>query len=228
MEFRRDVVILLGPPGAGKGTQARKVMAETGLPQISTGEMLRDAAARKTGLGLRAKKVMEAGGLVDDETVNGVVQERIDSPGCKDGFILDGYPRNVVQAGMLDTVLSPADRVLVVELVVDIEALVGRLTARRTCSKCNTIYNVQTHPPKRAGVCDACGGLLVQRSDDTEAVIRDRLETYERQTRPLTEYYKAKDLYRKVDGMGAIDRVSERIVALIRGMAAGAEAATGE
>ena len=220
MAIERSVVILLGPPGAGKGTQAKRVMAETGLPQISTGDMLRDAVRRKTPLGLKARSVMDAGGLVDDQTVNGIVQERIGAPDCAGGFILDGYPRNVVQAGMLDSVLGPADKVLVLELVVDVEALVRRMTARRMCSKCGAIYNTETHPPRRQDVCEACGGGLVQRSDDTEPVIRDRLKTYEAQTRPLADYYRVKDLFRRVDGMGSIDEVSERLVAAVRGAAA--------
>lgn len=219
MASERSVVILLGAPGAGKGTQAKKVTVETGLPQISTGDMLRDAVARKTALGLEAQKVMESGGLVNDEIVDGIVRERIDAPDCAGGFILDGYPRNVAQAGMFDAALRPEDRVVVIELEVDIEALVRRLTARRTCSKCGAIYNMETHPPEVSGVCDACGGELVQRSDDTEAVIRDRMATYENQTRPLAEYYRVKNVFHQVDGMGAIDEVSERLVAIIRGVA---------
>lgn len=220
MDVLRSVVILLGPPGAGKGTQSQRVMRETGLPQISTGDILRDAAERGTPLGLAAKKVMEAGGLVDDLTVNGIVEDRIGTPDCENGFILDGYPRNVVQAGMLDAILGIQDELLVIELVVDAEAIVRRLTARRTCSKCRAIYNLETDPPKKAGTCDACGGPLVQRKDDTENVIRDRMTTYETQTRPLAEYYRAKGVFRKVDGMGAIDAVTERLVALVRERAA--------
>lgn len=220
MEGMRSVVILLGPPGAGKGTQAQRVMHETGLPQISTGDMLRDAAERGTPLGLAAKKVMEAGDLVDDMTVNGIVEDRIGTRDCENGFILDGYPRNVVQAGMLDAILGTRDELLVIELIVDIDAIVRRLTSRRTCSKCKAIYNLETDPPKKAGTCDACGGPLIQRNDDTESVIRDRMTTYETQTRPLAEYYRAKGVFRQVDGMGPIDQVTERLVALVRERAA--------
>jgi len=216
----RSVVILLGPPGAGKGTQAKRVMAETGLPQISTGDMLRDAVARQTALGLEAKRVIEAGGLVDDLIVSGIVTERIAAPDCADGFILDGYPRNVVQAGVFEADLRPVDQILVIELTVDVEALVRRLRARRTCSKCGAIFNTETHPPREPGICDSCGGKLVERSDDTESVIRDRMNTYEVQTRPLTDYYRARDMFREVDGMGPIDTVTHRLVAMIRGMAA--------
>jgi len=216
MSAERSIVILLGPPGAGKGTQAKRVMAETGLPQISTGDMLRDAVSRKTPLGLEAKKVMEAGGLVRDETVNGIVQERMAAPDCKEGCLLDGYPRNVAQAGMFDALLGENDHLLVIELAVDIEALVRRLTARRTCAKCGAIYNLETHPPRNVGQCDSCGGELLQRSDDTEKVIRDRMATYEIQTHPLTSYYQAKDVFRRVDGMGPIEEVSERLVEIIR------------
>ena len=220
MALERCVVILLGPPGAGKGTQAKAVMAETGLPQISTGDMLRDAVTQKTALGLAAQKVMETGGLVDDQTVNGIVRERIGAADCEAGFILDGYPRNLAQAGMFDAVLGPADRLLVIELAVDIESLVRRLAARRTCSKCGAIYNLETQPPKNASACDACGGELVQRADDTESVIRDRMATYESQTRPLADYYQTNNVYSQVDGTGAIDQVSERLNAIVRDAAA--------
>lgn len=215
MASERCVVILLGAPGAGKGTQAKKVMADTGLPQISTGDMLRDAASRKTALGLAAREVMDAGGLVDDQTVNGIVRERIEAPDCARGFILDGYPRNVDQAGMFDAALTTGDSVVVIELSVDVDSLVRRLTARRTCSGCGAIYNVETHPPKTAGVCDSCGGALAHRSDDSEAVIRDRMATYEEQTRPVANHYEAKGVFHRVDGMGGIDGVSERLTGII-------------
>jgi adenylate kinase len=195
-------------------------MAETGLPQISTGDMLRDAVARKTSLGLEAKKVMDAGGLVEDRIVNGIVAERTAAADCAAGFILDGYPRNVVQAGMFEDGLGADDHVLVVELAVDTEALVRRLTARRTCASCGAIFNLTARRPAQEGVCDTCGGELVERADDSESVIRDRLRTYEAQTRPLADYYRAKDVFSQVDGMGPIDQVSERLVALIRRLAA--------
>ena len=144
----RNVVILLGPPGAGKGTQAKAVTEQLGLPQISTGDMLRDAVARKTELGLEAKKVMEAGDLVSNELVNGIVVERIAASDCAGGFILDGYPRNVSQAEMFGAELGSSDDLLVIELAVDTDFLVRRLTARRTCERCGAIYNLDSRPPK--------------------------------------------------------------------------------
>lgn len=140
---------------------------------------------------------------------------------CASGFILDGYPRNVGQAGMFDALLDADDQLLVIELSVDVEALVRRLTARRTCSQCGAIYNLDTHPPRTPGKCDTCEGELVQRSDDTEAVIRDRMTTYERQTMPLAAYYQSKDVFYRIDGMGSIDGVGERMVAIVRGACEG-------
>ncbi len=211
----RIVVILLGPPGAGKGTQAKAVTSALGLPQISTGDMLRDAVRRKTPLGIEAKKVLEAGDLVSDQLVNGIVVERIASPDCGGGFILDGYPRNVSQAEMFAARLERGDNLLVVELVVDTDFLVRRLTKRRTCRACGAIYNIDSRPPEKEGVCDTCGGSLVQRSDDTEGVIRDRMRTYSAETEPLVDYYRERGVYHRIDGMGAIDQVSADLVAII-------------
>ncbi len=211
----RNVVILLGPPGAGKGTQAKAVTERLGLPQISTGDMLRDAVRRKTPLGVEAEEVLAAGDLVNDELVNGIVVERIAAPDCAGGFILDGYPRNVSQAGMFGAGLEASDNLLVIELAVDAEFLVRRLTARRTCSQCGAIYNVGSKPPKEEGVCDLCGGGLVQRPDDTEAVIRDRMQTYRAETEPLVDYYRERGIYHQIDGMGAIDQISADLVSII-------------
>ncbi len=211
----RNVVILLGPPGAGKGTQAKAVTEQLGLPQISTGDMLRDAVARKTEFGIEAKKVMEAGDLVSDQLVNGIVVERIAAPDCAGGFILDGYPRNVSQAEMFGAELGSGDDLLVIELAVDTDFLVRRLTARRTCEQCGAIYNLDSRPPRQDGVCDVCGGNLVQRADDTEEVIRDRMKTYRTETEPLVDYYRERGVYRQIDGMGPIDRVSRDLVSII-------------
>ena len=164
----RHVVILLGPPGAGKGTQAKVVETELSLPQISTGDMLRDAIARKTSLGLEAKKAVEAGRLVTDEIVNGIVGERIEADDCKNGFILDGYPRNVSQAAAFNLNLGERDKLSVIEIRVEMKRLISRLTARRTCGQCGEIFNLESRPTREAGVCDKCGGELVHRSDDTE------------------------------------------------------------
>jgi adenylate kinase len=215
----RNVVILLGPPGAGKGTQARAVMDALGMPQIATGDMLRDAVARGTPLGLEAKKVMDAGDLVSDDIVHGIVVERIAEPDCRLGFILDGYPRTVAQAEMFDTELGDQDRLSVIELGVDPDYLVERLTTRLTCSRCNAIYNTATRPPEKEGVCDLCGGNLIHRADDTEAVIRERFREYREKTEPVVDFYRVKHVYHQVDGMGPIDQVTDDLVSVIKGSA---------
>lgn len=216
----RNVVILLGPPGAGKGTQAKLVERALGLPQISTGDMLRDAIRRETELGLRARQAVDAGELVSDEIVNGIIVERIGAPDAANGFILDGYPRNVSQAEAFAGGLGPGDRLVVAELDVDTEKLVRRLTERRTCRSCGEIFNLDSRPPRRDGICDKCGGELVQRTDDTEAVIRDRMEVYRAETEPLVAYYRGKGAYTRVDGMEPIDTVTQSLVSAIRGSAA--------
>jgi adenylate kinase len=212
----RNVLILLGPPGAGKGTQAKAIEAELGLPQISTGDMLRDAISRKTALGLEAKRAVDAGNLVTDDIVNGIVAERIEADDCRNGFILDGYPRNVAQAEAFDLNLGERDSISVIELGVDMGQLISRLTARRTCGQCGAIYNLETRPPQREGVCDKCSGPLVQRSDDTEEVIKDRMETYQAETEPLVGFYRGEGVYRQVDGMADIDQVTQEITSIGR------------
>ncbi len=194
-------LIFLGPPGAGKGTQAKKVVDACGIPQISTGDMLR--AARKVGssLGRKAAEYMDSGKLVPDELVIGIVKERIVLADCSDGFILDGFPRTVAQAESLDAMLSEIGRSIdhVVDLVVDDEELIGRLTARRSCEACGKIYHLEFSPPPKPDTCE-CGGKLIQRKDDNEKTVRQRLEVYHLQTSPLQEYYQDKGLRRKVDG----------------------------
>lgn len=216
----RNVVILLGPPGAGKGTQAKRLEQALGLPQISTGDMLRDAIRRETALGIRARQAVDAGELVSDEIVNGIVVERVAAPDVANGFILDGYPRNVSQAEALAGGLGPGDQLVVAELGVDTEKLVERLTGRRTCRSCGEIYNLASRPPGKEGVCDKCGGELVQRTDDTEDVIRDRMKVYRAQTEPLVTYYRGKGVYVRIDGMEPIDAVTQSLVSAIRGSAA--------
>jgi adenylate kinase len=211
----RSVVILLGPPGAGKGTQAKIVTEQLELPQISTGDMLRDAVRRKTPLGIEAKNVLEAGDLVNDELVNGIVVERIAAPDCAGGFILDGYPRNVSQAEMFGARIETGDNLLVIELAVDTEFLVRRLTARRTCGQCGAIYNVESRPPRQEGICNVCGSSLVQRPDDIEEVIRDRMRNYRAETVPLVDYYRERGVYHQIDGMGAIDKVSSDLMSIV-------------
>lgn len=211
-------LILLGPPGAGKGTQAKMLMDRYGIPQISTGDILRAAVKAGTPMGLRAKSFMDAGGLVPDEVVVGIVRERIQEDDCKAGFILDGFPRTVPQADALAEALTalgcPLDAV--VSLAVDVEALVERLTGRRTCRDCGLGYHVTFAAPKAAGICDACGGELVQRDDDREETIRRRLDVYNEQTSPLIDYYRNSGLLSEVDGMLSMDAVQDEILAILR------------
>lgn len=195
-------LIFLGAPGAGKGTQAREVATHFGIPQISTGDILRDAVKKQTPLGMAAKAKMEAGALVPDEVVCGIVEERIGEADCQKGFILDGFPRTIAQAQFVDRVLQAKGRgrPQVLDIEVDEDLLLKRLTGRRTCSVCGEIYNVHFSPPKVEGICDKDGGKLLYRADDNEATIRQRLEAYHRQTSPLIEYYRAQGVLHEVDG----------------------------
>lgn len=211
-------LILLGPPGAGKGTQAKMLMDRYGIPQISTGDILRAAVKSGTPMGLKAKSFMDAGGLVPDEVVVGIVRERLQQDDCGAGFILDGFPRTVPQADALDEALMALGRPLdvVVSLVVDVEALVERLTGRRTCKDCGRGYHVSFAPTKVVGICDACGGELLQRDDDREQTIRRRLDVYSEQTSPLIDYYRKSGLLSEVDGMLSMDAVQGSILSLLR------------
>ncbi|PLX45390.1 MAG: adenylate kinase [Deltaproteobacteria bacterium] len=210
-------LILLGGPGAGKGTQAQKLVEKYGIPQISTGDMLRAALREGTELGLEAKKFMDAGKLVPDEVVVGLIEERIKADDCKDGFMLDGFPRTVGQADALKSVLDKMgikiDHVISIE--VPSEELVARLTGRRACRGCSSGYHVMFDPPKVEGVCDDCGGELYQRDDDNEATIRSRLNVYDEQTAPLIDYYKSAGLLRPIEGTGSIDEIFARITSVI-------------
>jgi adenylate kinase len=199
---RAHALIFLGAPGAGKGTQAREVSKHFGIPQISTGDILRDAVKRQTVLGLAAKAKMEAGELVPDEIVCGIVEERINEPDCQNGFILDGFPRTLSQARFVDRMLETKGegRPLVLDIEVDEELLLKRLTGRATCSVCGEIYNIYFSPPKVEGICDKDGGKLLHRADDNEATIRQRLEAYHKQTSPLIQYYRDQGLLMAVDG----------------------------
>jgi len=200
--MRAHALIFLGAPGAGKGTQAREVAKHYGIPQISTGDILRDAVNRKTVLGLAAKARMESGELVPDEVVCGIVEERINQPDCKDGFILDGFPRTLSQAKFVDQMLAKKGegRPLVLDIEVSEDLLLKRLTGRATCSSCGEIYNIYFSPPKVQGVCDKDGGKLLHRADDNEATIRQRLEAYHKQTSPLIEYYRSQGALLALDG----------------------------
>ena len=206
-------VIFLGAPGAGKGTQARALAAEWGVPQVATGDMLREAVAAKTPLGLEAKRYMDSGGLVPDEVVIGLVEERLGRADAAAGFVLDGFPRTAAQAQALDAMLQRRREALdrVVYLEVGREELLRRLTGRRTCGKCGTAFHLVSAPPKVAGRCDKCGGELTQRSDDTREAVANRLDVYERQTAPLLAYYRERGLLAAVPGEGAMDRVAADI-----------------
>jgi adenylate kinase len=210
-------VIFLGPPGAGKGTQARQIAESYGVRHLSTGDMLREHVSRGTPLGLRAKPIMERGELVPDDLVLSMVEERISRPDCADGVILDGFPRTLAQAQKLDEILRRRFETdpLVVHFVVDEKQLMRRLTGRRTCKIGGEIYNIYDHPPKAPGRCDRDGGELVQRPDDREEVIAERLAAYEKQTRPLVEYYRRRGVLRDVDGMAAPDAVTKNVLELL-------------
>jgi len=200
--MRAHALIFLGAPGAGKGTQAREVAKYFGIPQISTGDILRDAVKRETALGLAAKARMEAGELVPDEIVCGIVEERVNEPDCQQGYILDGFPRTLPQAEFVDRMLAGKHQGYpqVMDIEVDEELLLKRLTGRRTCANCGEIYNIYFNPPKVDEICDRDGGKLLHRADDNEATIRQRLDAYRAQTRPLIEYYRAQGVLRAVDG----------------------------
>jgi adenylate kinase len=212
--MRPQALIFLGAPGAGKGTQAREVSKHFAIPQISTGDMLRDAVKKQTPLGLAARVKMEAGELVPDEVVCGIVEERIAEPDCQMGFILDGFPRTIPQAEFVGRMLQTKGRgdPLVLNIRVDHDVLMKRLTGRRTCSVCGEIYNVYFNPPKKEGVCDKEGGKLLQRADDNEETIRQRLVAYEKQTSPLIEYYRKKNLLCDFDGNRDPEPIAQEIV----------------
>lgn len=211
-------LILLGPPGAGKGTQAKMLTVRFGIPQISTGDILRAAVREGTPMGVKAKDCMDAGALVGDEIVVGIVRERLLKDDCLPGFILDGFPRNVAQADALQETLAALGKELdvVVSLDVDTEALVERLTGRRTCRDCGRGYHVKFDPPSVADRCDACGGELFQREDDQESTIRHRLDVYQQQTAPLIDYYRRAGLLSVIDGMQEMNAVQEQLLAVCR------------
>ena len=207
-------IILLGPPGAGKGTQAKLLEEQRGLKQLSTGDMLRSAVAAGTETGKRAKAVMDRGDLVSDEIVVGIIADRLVAPDVKKGFILDGFPRNTAQAEALDNMLSGKGLKLdaVIEMKVDDEALVERITGRYTCAKCGKGYHDVFEKPKTEGVCDACGSTeFIRRADDNDKTVRDRLGIYNKQTAPLVTYYGARGTLRTIDGMAAISDVTRQI-----------------
>ena len=210
-------VVLLGAPGAGKGTQAKMLIDKFGIPQISTGDILRKAVADGTPLGKEAKVIMDQGGLVSDKIVLGLVEERLKQPDTKNGFILDGFPRNTAQAEALDKLLAGISMPLTVALAVDVEKgeLMKRLTGRRTCKSCQQMYNIYFSAPKKEGVCDKCNGDLFQRDDDKEATIKKRLDVYDTQTAPLIDYYNKKGIMKTVMGVGSINDIFTKVVAAL-------------
>jgi adenylate kinase len=216
-------LILLGPPGAGKGTQATRLQKARGLVQLSTGDMLRAAVAAETPVGVKAKAVMDAGGLVSDEIVNGILSERLDQADARAGFILDGYPRTSIQALALDVMLAEKGLKLdhVIELAVDEEALVDRITGRFTCAKCGEGYHDRHKQPKVTGVCDVCGVTeFKRRADDNAETVRERLKAYHAQTAPLIAYYEGKGVLERIDAMGRIADIRAGLGRIVAGVSA--------
>ncbi len=212
-------LILLGGPGAGKGTQAKKLIDKYQVPQISTGDILRAAVKEGTEMGRKAKEFMDAGKLVPDEVVIGIIKDRLAQADCKKGFILDGFPRTVPQAEALGKVLEGLKTGIdhVISIDVDEEALVTRLTGRRTCKNaaCGQMFHIKFTPPKKEGTCDKCGGELYQRDDDNETTVRSRLTTYNQATAPLIDFYTKQGLVRPIAGVGGIDDIFNKIVAIL-------------
>lgn len=206
-------LVLLGAPGAGKGTQAKILIEKYNIPQISTGDLLRAAVAAGSALGKEAKSFMDKGELVPDSVVLGMVQERLKQDDCKKGYILDGFPRNTKQAEELDKMLDALSMSLTAALSVDVplEDLMKRLTGRRTCKACGQMFNVFFNAPKKEGVCDKCGGALFQRDDDKEETIKKRLDVYTAQTAPLMDYYGNKGIVKSVSGTGSIDDIFKKV-----------------
>ena len=208
-------LVLLGPPGAGKGTQARHLMERYGIPQLSTGDMLRKEVADGTELGLQAREVMKRGELVSDDLIVAMIARRISEADCRRGFILDGFPRSLAQAEALDAMLASRSAALdhVIEMRVDDEVLVGRITGRFTCGACGALYHDTLQKPHRTGVCDACGSSdFMRRTDDNEETVRSRLGVYHRQTAPLLPYYASSGVLVEVDAMAGIGEVTDQIL----------------
>jgi len=213
-------VILLGAPGAGKGTQAERIVARFGLPHISTGEMLRAAVEAGTAMGRAAQHHMSAGELVPDEVVIGVVRDRLTEPDTTSGFLLDGFPRTIEQAERLDAILGEAGRAVTHVILIDVpeDELVRRISGRRSCTECGKLYNVTFDPPRSEGVCDVCGAALLQRADDNEETVRNRIEVYRRQTAPLVGYYRERGVLGEARGGGkAPHEVFEQVAEILGG-----------
>lgn len=205
-------LIMLGAPGSGKGTQAKFITKKYGLPQISTGDLLRDAVKRETVLGVKAKEFLNTGTLVPDEIVLELLKERLMNDDCSNGFILDGYPRNLTQAKQLADI---TDIDLVINIDVDYGLLVTRITGRRTCKKCGAIFHIEFNPPTQEEVCDKCSGELFQRADDTEEIVKKRLHTYENQTKPLIEHYSSQGNLETLISDGTIKQMHQKVIKLL-------------
>ncbi len=211
-------LILLGAPGAGKGTQAKKLSERYGIPKISTGDILREAMQKGTALGLKAKSYMDSGQLVPDDVVIGIVEEKLKNKECMKGWILDGFPRTLQQAQALDRILTatrtPISHVL--NLEVDAEKIIKRISGRRSCESCQSAYHIYFNLPKKDGVCDSCGGRLIQRNDDKEETVRERLKVYQEKTQPLVSYYSGHSLLKKIEADDDIENVFTRICSLVQ------------
>lgn len=206
-------IVLLGAPGSGKGTQAQRLTGIYNIPQISTGDLLRAAVSAGTELGLKAKAAMDAGALVSDDIVLGMIRERLQQDDTKNGFILDGFPRNTAQAESLDALLAEVDQPIQCGLLIDVDfdVLLKRLTGRLSCKQCGAVFNRYFSAPKLDGVCDVCGGELYHRADDNEETIGNRLKVYEQNTAPLIQYYAAQHKLRKVNGVGEMEAITQAI-----------------
>jgi len=210
-------IVLLGAPGSGKGTQAQKLIDKYNIPQISTGDLLRAAVSSGTELGKQAKEFMDAGQLVPDEVVLGMIEERLAQDDTQNGYILDGFPRNIPQAEALDQLLLKLEQPLNGAILIDIDfdILVKRITGRRTCQSCGQVYNTYTSPSEKDPQCDKCGGDLHHRSDDNEETISHRLKVYEEQTRPLVDYYSTQNIVHSIEGLGEIEDIFNRLCEVI-------------
>ncbi|MFA6594705.1 MAG: adenylate kinase [Bacilli bacterium] len=210
-------LLIMGAPGTGKGTYAEGIEKHFGIPHISTGEIFREAISQKTPLGILAQSFIDDGHLVPDDVTVQIVRERIQQPDCQNGFVLDGFPRTLNQAENFTRILKELNIQLdlVINLLSDEELIIRRITNRRLCSKCGKGYNLITIPPKKEGICDDCGGAIYQRKDDSEEVIRERLEVYHRQTKPLIDYYEAQGNIIHMDGAGEINEVTNVIIAML-------------
>lgn len=212
-------ILLMGPPGAGKGTQAEKIVEEFNIPHISTGDVFRKAVGEQTPLGVEAKKYMDQGLYVPDDVTNGMVKERLQEADCAEGFMLDGYPRTLAQAEALNSMLQELSRTIdaVINISVDRSLLMERLTGRRVCKECGSTYHTVFNPPEHEDVCDKCGGELYQRADDSEEKVGTRLDEYATKTAPLLDYYKQQGSLHNVDGEQPIAEVTTAITAILRG-----------